>query len=760
MLWRASALCGLVIRLVLSAMLLSVLLLAAIGSVAASGDVDFDVDSITDIGPPPLGYIADQYDCPLPCTDYGNVHSWIPYHSVKRLQRCSSPLLLQLAVNQPLNDGNTDVLIRTCTLGDDSLASMNVSSDVVSPVANPKKDPTIVSPTTAPACHSSGAPMPNTLSLLQNSQTSTSAASDAVGLLSGIKAFFADQDNCNENFVFAVHNLLVIGIYIGNSLGKSSMGAVIDALEPHLVQTGVLANHTVAQLCGNGRASDRTLGISIDGTGNLMAVQKTLLGWSQGDCPAFQDVVSSGSIDDVNVYEMSVGNYTSSTNGTNPSPYLPTNLTASWNATVSTMNSTLSKRLVKRAQCHSIVVASGDSCGTLKNRCNIPAREFISFNPKPNLCSTLQPGDHICCTSGDPWQAPQIGPGPDGSCAHVQVASGDSCGSLASRCGVSGNDITKYNNAPNFCSTLQPDEYVCCGPGRPYSPPIPKKNPDGTCATHLIQNGDTCAGLAKQNNIAVTDIETWNKGKTWAWVSCSNLLLGYNMCLSEGDAPLPPPQQGTQCGPLVPGTTVQKGKSLSDYNPCPLNACCSNWGYCGPFPAHCDIHSLPGGGPGSKDPAFQTTCVSNCGMEIKLNSGPPATFQRIGYFEAWNQNRKCLWQQAKDANSDGSYTHIHWAFLGIDPQSLTPVITADKDSQQNWADFKGLTGVKRIASFGGWSSSTEPATYGIIRSAILNNRDTFAANVAKFVNDNGLDGVDFDWEYPGVRSLLPSNRQY
>jgi chitinase len=34
------------------------------------------------------------------------------------------------------------------------------------------------------------------------------------------------------------------------------------------------------------------------------------------------------------------------------------------------------------------------------------------------------------------------------------------------------------------------------------------------------------------------------------------------------------------------------------------------------------------------------------------------------------------------------------------------------------------------------------------------NRKSFATNVAAFVAEHELDGVDFDWEYPGV-GLLP-----
>jgi GH18 family chitinase len=54
-------------------------------------------------------------------------------------------------------------------------------------------------------------------------------------------------------------------------------------------------------------------------------------------------------------------------------------------------------------------------------------------------------------------------------------------------------------------------------------------------------------------------------------------------------------------------------------------------------------------------------------------------------------------------------------------------------------------------SFGGWTFSTDSSTYWIFREGVTSaNRGTLAQNVANFLTSNGLDGVDFDWEYPGV----------
>lgn len=190
---------------------------------------------------------------------------------------------------------------------------------------------------------------------------------------------------------------------------------------------------------------------------------------------------------------------------------------------------------------------------------------------------------------------------------------------------------------------------------------------------------------------------------------------------------------------------------MADLNPCPLKACCSNWGFCGVFPEHCDIHDAgKGTGPGATPPGIANTCISNCGVEIKQNSGPPDTFRRVGYYESFSMDRSCLKMYAKDAMLFTDYTHVHWAFAGIEPDTWKPIIV---DKHDQWKDFKALKDVKRIVSLGGWAYSTEPATYHIIRDAITKNRNAFTDAIAKFVEDEGIDGVDIDWEYPGVSVL-------
>ncbi|KAH8886056.1 class V chitinase-like protein [Thozetella sp. PMI_491] len=329
------------------------------------------------------------------------------------------------------------------------------------------------------------------------------------------------------------------------------------------------------------------------------------------------------------------------------------------------------------------------------------------------------------------------------TCSYILVNQGDSCASLATRCGISASDFTTYNPASDLCSTLQPKQPVCCSAGT--LPDLsPKENDDGTCYACTVQTGEYCSLIADNYYLTVDKIETYNN-QTWGWNGCNGLQAGAQICLSTGTPPMPAVVAGAQCGPQVNGTARPANWSdISSLNPCPLNACCSMWGSCGISSDYCAATTSSTGAPGTSG------CISNCGTNIVNNVNAPATFTRVGYFEGYNTQRSCLTMNADQIPS--GYSHIHFSF-----GTITSNFSIDMSSVQTQFNlFLKQTAFKKVLSFGGWSFSTDLDSYAVFSDGVkAANRAALAQSVVAAVQQYGLDGVDFDWEYVGITSGLP-----
>ncbi|KAM0492096.1 hypothetical protein ACHAQF_007107 [Verticillium nonalfalfae] len=327
-------------------------------------------------------------------------------------------------------------------------------------------------------------------------------------------------------------------------------------------------------------------------------------------------------------------------------------------------------------------------------------------------------------------------------CRDIQVAQGDGCASMASRCGISLTNFEKFN--PKTCDKiLMPKQYVCCTAGD-LPDHTPQPGADGSCRPYKVGSGDGCWAIADAFGITQQQIENFNK-KTWGWAGCGALQAEQIICLSTGSPPFPASIPDTQCGPQVPGTTKPTdGTPWNELNQCPLKSCCSVWGYCGTTAEFCTKGTGPAG-------TRTAGCMSNCGMGIIGNDKAPEKFRKVGYFEGWNQNRKCLRMHARQIDLS-TVTHVHFAFVNIKPDFS---ISIDENMKEQWQQFRELgSSVKKIPSFGGWAFSTEPDTVWRFRDATKPaNRLKFATNVVAFMNDEGLDGLDFDWEYPGATDI-------
>lgn len=135
------------------------------------------------------------------------------------------------------------------------------------------------------------------------------------------------------------------------------------------------------------------------------------------------------------------------------------------------------------------------------------------------------------------------------TCNYAQVQAGEGCFALARSCSITQDQLQQYNTAANFCSSLQPGQYVCCSPGD-HPDFAPKPNANGTCYVYITQAGDSCSAVAAAHQTTVDNITSFNS-QTWGWSGCSGLQVEQRICLSEGTPPFPSPVQGAVCGPQV-----------------------------------------------------------------------------------------------------------------------------------------------------------------------------------------------------------------
>jgi GH18 family chitinase len=639
------------------------LIVLALGRTSLAVDLTPDSgDMLLQVGNPSY---QGKDPCPAHCAEAGAAPSnWSVYHNIDQLQRCTQNLFLDFTLDDPVDDSATLHRLRACTIWGSDWRQLPLPS---SPVPATEVNATIQVGSLYTASGDAG--------------QATARLADAVSLVSSIANYLARGfgSDTGATILLALSGNASAGLYLGSALQREGTGtSLIQGLAAVMSDVGI-ANGFAAQLCEPGRAADHVFGLAVATNNSFAPVQNALRNWRDAKC-----------VDD---WSSGPQNLTRAIYVTAPPLYPVLNDTdVGSNGTVLGNNSStpFSSRLRRVAASRSSLEARAD-------------------------------------------------------CTTIQVASGDSCASLAAKCGISGNVLMTYNTQANFCSTLQPYQHVCCTSGTlPNYKPQP--NSDGSCATYTTVSGDSCYAIAAARSLTPTDLENFNKN-TWGWNGCSNIWVGVRMCLSTGTPPMPAPVANSVCGPQVPGTAAPpSGTDLGSLNPCPLNACCDVWGQCGTTAEFCTNTST--GAPGTAK-VGTNGCISNCGTSI-IQSGNVA-WHSIAYFEGFNLGRSCVYMDASQIDTT-QHTHVHYAFATLTADYQ--VVIGDAGARFEFKQFLALKGVKRILSFGGWDFSTGPTTYSIFRNGVTAaNRQTLAHNIADFIYNNGLDGVDIDWEYPGAPDI-------
>ncbi|KAI0868461.1 hypothetical protein GGS24DRAFT_482282 [Hypoxylon argillaceum] len=622
-------------------------------------------------------------DCPSSCVQAGpSPGNWSLYHNLDQLSNCPETLFFDVSLSDPVDDPANLHRFYTCSVGGgDWTHQPNLRPAV--PAVQTKETYELGWWTSDLSLISSVRGQANVAGIVALSREIRGYLTNGHAVVDGPETVFARIGN------------VVMGLYIGKALQNQGTGAAaLGALErslsskfgnPTAMARASSADGIVMQMCSPDSDADHIFGIVATTNGTFATIQNSLSSLSKAGCLSqFGGSVNiSASAYIITPQVPSNSNSTAENNATNNAANNATN-----NATNNTTNNATN-------------IARGTS-------------------------------DHPLLPRAD--------------CKTIQVISGDSCGSLATKCGISGSDFTKYNPAANLCSTLVPYQHVCCSAGTlpDFSP---KPNSDGSCASYTVVTDDTCSDIAAANSLTVTQLQSFNKN-TWAFNGCSNLWVGTVICLSTGDPPMPAPVANAVCGPQVPGTPKPpKGTDISKLNPCPLNACCDVWGQCGTTTEFCTNTST--GAPGTAQPGTNG-CISNCGTDIVFSSAP-AVFRRIAYFQGYNLDRPCLYMDSSQIDTS-KYTHLHYAFATL--SSAYDVVIGNQLSSYEFLKFLNIKGPKRILTFGGWDFSTNPQTYQIFRNAVTAaNRLTVAQKIADFINRNDLDGVDIDWEYPGAPDI-------
>lgn len=414
--------------------------------------------------------------CPAGCSSSGaDTRGWSLYGGLGRLNKAcnNETLLVNFALFNSIDDPETHTAISACTadLAQASAPSPGQgNSSAAASLAVCAGDgvrQNLTEVTSAVQTASSGA----------SSSARLASVQDSLRQLQGYlrMASAAQSGGCNDTITYAYTRDASVGIYAGHGIASQGvLASVLESLSAKITSDGGVPETLVAQVCGNSSAR-YSLGVMINSAGDLGAVQRGIQSWKNGSCVS--DLGTPSTLQTVtylatSLLDMSSSNTSSSANNT------------SWT------NSTLQNSLLTgRAECTTVQVVGGDTCETLAAECGITAAQFTEYNSDSGLCSSLTPGQHVCCSAGTlPDFTPK--PGADGYCYTYLVVQDDSCASIGAAYDLTNADIESFNSDTwgwYGCDKLLADYNICLSTGYP---PQPAAVPNAVCGPQV---NDTAA---------------------------------------------------------------------------------------------------------------------------------------------------------------------------------------------------------------------------------------------------------------------------
>lgn len=349
------------------------------------------------------------HSCPSSCLENsGSASGWFLYPDPASLAACNETMLLDLAVQNDNDGQHIKLTIRAC-MADYSSGNL---------AFNPDEE-------TAALCSTPNHVLIEThvsMAQVQVDGDDKFAVDDLISAGSQVVNYLGSRKpSCSENVLnFGYSQSSVIGVFAGAEVHQHGVTAEVLKRFLEYAKVNTVSKASLVQLCGlDGRGADYSIGIISSGVKNLALVQEAVKTWADGRCVSGLGQETDWMTVTIRVpsVQHNSDEIVTSENATTPAHL--------WSRS----------RLSARAECKTTTVKAGDGCWALAQRCKITEANLKTYNTRSNFCTTLVVDEKVCCSSGTlPDTIPPANS--DGTCKIGRVIGGDSCATLASKCGL------------------------------------------------------------------------------------------------------------------------------------------------------------------------------------------------------------------------------------------------------------------------------------------------------------------------------------